>query len=50
MIDAWAGSYDVLIGTGTPDEWTWLQILLFYEAVDGRLEIDDRMEYAVLQA
>ena len=41
---------DDLIRVSFPDEWLWLLIVLFDEAVDGGLEVDDGMKDAVLQA
>lgn len=32
-----------------PDEWLWFAVVLLDEAVDGRLQVDDGMEDAVLQ-
>ena len=42
------GSND-LIGVGFPDEWLWLLIVLFDEAVDSRLQVDDGMKHTVFQ-
>ena len=37
-------------GVGGPDEGFWLHIVLFEEAVDRSLEIEDRMEHAPFQS
>jgi len=43
-------SGDNLGGISLPDEWARFLIVLFDEAVNGCLEIDDRVEDAVFQA
>ncbi len=41
---------DDLVGVGLPDERPRVLIMLFDEAIDGGLEIDDGVEHAVFQA
>lgn len=41
---------DDFVWIGAPDEGSGFLIVLFNEAVDGGLEVDNRMEDAVLQA
>src|SRR6266853_906108 len=41
---------DNFIGVGGPDEGFRLHIVLFQEAVDRSLEIEDRMEHAPFQS
>ena len=43
-------SSDDLFGFGCPDERFGLLVVLFDEAVDGSLKIDDRVEHAALEA
>jgi hypothetical protein len=43
-------SGDDVVGLCLPDEGLRLTIMLVDEAVDGSLEVDDRMEYAVFQS
>jgi len=44
MPSAYGG--DNFAGVGGPDEGFWLHIVLFQEAVDRSLQIEDRMEHA----
>jgi len=44
MPSAYGG--DNFIGVGGPDEGTWLHSVLFEEAVDRKLQIEDRPEHA----
>src|ERR1035437_9958425 len=48
MPSAYGG--DNVIRVGGPDERFWLHIVLFQEAVDRSLEIEDRMEHAPFQS
>ena len=41
---------DDLTWVSLPDEGSWILVVLLDEAIDGRLQIDDRMEHAVFQA
>ena len=41
---------DDFIGVGGPGEGRGLPIVLFEESIDGRLQIDDRSEYAALES
>jgi hypothetical protein len=41
---------DNLVGIGLPDERPGILIVLFDEAIDGGLETDDGVEYAIFQA
>ena len=40
---------DDLIWLCGPDEWLWAFIVLGKEAVDGRLEVDERVEDAAFE-
>ena len=41
---------DDVVGIGAPDEWLGFgDVVLGDEAVDGSLQVDDRMEHAVLE-
>ena len=48
MVPAVDGGYDT-VRVGSPDEWFGIVIVLFKEAFDGGLEINDRMEDATLE-
>lgn len=48
LVPAFDGCDD-LIRVGFPDEWLGFLIVLFDEAVDGSLQVDDRVKDAVLQ-
>ena len=48
MPSAYGG--DNFIGVGGPDEGFRLHIVLFQEAVDRSLQIEDRVEYAPFQS
>src|SRR5436309_5876886 len=41
---------DDFVGIGGPGEGLWVVVGLIEEAVDGGLEVDDRAEYATLEA
>lgn len=43
-------SSDDFVGIGGPSEGLWLLIVLDEEAIDGGLEVDDRVEDAALEA
>lgn len=42
-------SGDDVVGVGFPDEGTRILVVLLDEAVDGCLQVDNGMEYAVFQ-
>ena len=48
MPSAYGG--DNFIRVGSPDEGFWLHIVLFQEAVDRSLQIEDRTEHASFQS
>src|ERR1700722_20967750 len=48
MPSAYGG--DDFIRVGGPDERFWSRIVLFQEAVDRSLQIEDRMEHATFQS
>lgn len=44
------GGCNDLVWVSLPYEWSRVLVMFLDEAIDGRLQIDDRMEHAVFQA